>query len=124
MSCLAAAWCLRSGDCQGFCARPRRGPSKWGSYLARKDHMMTTESHTGQDPVADEPFAEPVAAGVAPPGTAVVPTAVLGQHAWRQQLAAEMLNRAKAEGLRLVGRDGLLAGSPRRCWRRLCRPAG
>jgi transposase-like protein len=40
----------------------------------------------------------------------VVPTAVLGQDAWRQQLAAEMLDRAKADGLRLVGRDGLLAG--------------
>ena len=48
-----------------------------------------------------------------PPGreiAAVEPAAVLGQDAWREQLATQLLEQAKAEGMQLVGPDGLLAG--------------
>jgi transposase-like protein len=39
-----------------------------------------------------------------------MPTSLVGQDEWRQQLAAQILERARTDGLRLVGRDGLLAG--------------
>jgi transposase-like protein len=70
--------------------------------------MMTTESKRSQ---SGEPELEEVAAAV--PGAevaAVMPTALVGEDAWREYFAAQMLERARAEGLRLVGRDGLLAG--------------
>jgi hypothetical protein len=68
--------------------------------------MMTTESQRAQGPGVG-PDGQSVEAAA---GSAIVPTALVGQDEWRQQLAAEMLERARTDGLRLVGRDGLLAG--------------
>ena len=39
----------------------------------------------------------------------VMPSALVGEDVWRQYLAQQLLERARAEGVRLVGPDGLLA---------------
>jgi transposase-like protein len=66
---------------------------------------MTTQGKHGQ--VSDEREVEVEAPAV---GSALVPSAAIEEDAWRQQLAEQMLERAKTDGLRLVGPDGLLAG--------------
>lgn len=73
--------------------------------------MMTTESRADRV-VAPGSDGRPDPAAAVPGNelAALEPTAVLGQDAWREQLAAQLLDRARAEGVQLVGQDGLLAG--------------
>jgi transposase-like protein len=49
-------------------------------------------------------------AGVVPGTDLVAPSALFGEDAWRQYLARQLLDRARAEGVRLIGPGGLLAG--------------
>ncbi len=66
---------------------------------------MTTESSTGQGLEDGLPPRDAM-----PAGSALVPSVVLDEDGWRRQLAEQMLERARADGVRLVGPDGLLAG--------------
>jgi transposase-like protein len=55
--------------------------------------------------------AEPVVQLEQPaPGSALLPAGVVDGDVWRQTLADQMLERARTDGLRLIGPDGLLAG--------------
>ena len=73
--------------------------------------MMVTQGRPDRVVVPGPDDGSPTPA--VPPGreiAAVEPAAVLRQDAWREQLAAQLLEQAKAEGMQLVGPDGLLAG--------------
>jgi hypothetical protein len=72
--------------------------------------MMATESRQGRaaEPGPDDGVEVPAVAGAR--AEAVPPAAVLGQDAWREQLAEQLLERARSSGVQLVGPDGLLAG--------------
>lgn len=71
---------------------------------------MTTQGRRSR-PASGEPEGTEAVEAVGAAGTElVVPTALVGEDAWRQYLAQQLLERARTEGVRLVGPDGLLAG--------------
>lgn len=74
--------------------------------------MVTTQSkqEVAVVPVAGGEESDLVSAVPAPASAGSAGDVPAGPDEWRQRLAEELLERSRAEGLRLVGPDGLLAG--------------